>query len=75
MNDITTTDKPGRAIRMQHRLEKMTEAQRVEVYDVMDLGESERRVMVFMLGAMDAQLRRLIAALEGELGDDRGEST
>jgi len=51
------------AMRMQDRLDRMTEAQRAELFAFMDTNENIRRVMTYALSATVAQLRELLEIL------------
>ena len=62
----TETNDPGAAVRMQERLDRMTEIERTKLYAFMESDESTRRVINYALGATAEQLWELMALMEDD---------
>ena len=63
----TEASDPGAAVRMQDRLERMTEAERIKLYAVMETSDAARQVLTYALGATKAELDVLLALMEADL--------
>jgi hypothetical protein len=65
----------GAAVRMQERLDRMSEAERAKLGAFMETSDSARRLLTYALGATKDELAELAEIMEADLARHRAKAT